>query len=102
MLIGSGDTTYTWNDDWAEIPNPGEAKGGWSHHGVVVTEAGHIIASHAARPDLLEFDQDGRLLGAVSTSTDRMPRPYSGKRGRLRVPMDSRYWPQAPQGERRL
>ena len=67
MLIGSGDTTYTWNDDWAEIPNPGEAKGGWSHHGVVVTEAGHIIASHPATPDLLEFDQDGKLLGTVPT-----------------------------------
>ena len=68
MRVGSGGNTYGWNDDWAEIPNPEGATGGWSHHGVVATDAGHIIASHPATPDLLEFDQDGKLLGTVPTS----------------------------------
>ena len=62
MLVGSGNNAYEWNDAWAKIPNQESAAAGWSHHGVVVTEAGHVITLHQGDLTMLAFDKDGGLL----------------------------------------
>ncbi len=67
MRIGNGKHTYEWIENWAEIPGTDSARNGWAHHGAVVTEAGHVIASHPGEPKLLEFDPAGQLLRAWDT-----------------------------------
>ena len=61
MRIGTGEHTYHWNDDWATLPNPESAKAGWSHHGIVVTEAGKIITLHQGDLKMMEMDPDGTV-----------------------------------------
>ena len=61
MRIGSGDNTYEWTGNWAKIPNTESARTGWAHHGVVVTDAGNIIAYHQGDPTVLVFDSEGNL-----------------------------------------
>ena len=61
MRIGSGETMYDWIDNWAKIPDTESARTGWAHHGIVVSEAGTIVAFHQADPTVLIFDQNGSL-----------------------------------------
>ena len=61
MRIGDGEFTYEWNETWATMPNPDSATAGWSHHGVVVTEAGKIITLHQGDLTMLEFDPNGTV-----------------------------------------
>ena len=61
MRIGTGEHTYHWNDSWATLPNPESAKAGWSHHGIVVTEAGKIITLHQGDLKMMEMDPDGTV-----------------------------------------
>ena len=61
MQIGSGETTYQWNDNWAKTPATESASAGWAHHGVAITEADDIVSYHQQDSTLLLFDRDGNL-----------------------------------------
>ena len=61
MRIGTGDHTYDWSETWATMPNPERAGAGWSHHGIVVTEAGKIITLHQGTLEMMEFDPSGTV-----------------------------------------
>ena len=67
MRVGDGEHTYEWIDDWAKIPDTESARDGWAHHGVAVTAAGNIIASHPGTSELLEFNPNGDLLRSSPT-----------------------------------
>ena len=62
MRIGSGEQTYEWIENWAEVPETESARAGWAHHGVAVTGAGHVIMYHPAGSVMLMFDSRGSLL----------------------------------------
>ncbi len=64
MKIGSGANTYDWVEKGAKIPNTENARTGWAHHGIVVSETGSIIAFHQADPTVLIFDEDGTMTGS--------------------------------------
>ena len=68
MRIGEGANTYEWNDGWAKGPETDSSRAGWAHHGVVVTEAGDVIAYHQGDPTVLVFDGDGNLKRTWDTS----------------------------------
>ena len=61
MRIGTGKHTYDGSETWATMPNPESAKAGWSHHGVVVTEAGKIITLHQGDLKMMEFGPSGTV-----------------------------------------
>lgn len=61
MRVGSGEHTYEWVDHWANIPDTESSRTGWAHHGIVVTEAGIVVAFHQGDPVMLLFDNDGAL-----------------------------------------
>ena len=67
MRVGTGEHTYEWIDDWAKIPDSESLRDGWAHHGVAVTGAGNVIASHPGVSHLLEFSPDGDLLRSSPT-----------------------------------
>ena len=67
MRVGDGEHTYEWIDDWAKIPDTESARDGWAHHGVAVTAAGNVIASHPGTSELLEFNPNGDLLRSSPT-----------------------------------
>lgn len=54
--------SYIWHEPWAAVPDPAAAREGWSHPGVAVTPAGEIVTIHPARPEVLFFSPEGRLL----------------------------------------
>ena len=56
-LVGEGEHVYEWVEDWAGVPDSENAKTGWAHPGVVVTDAGYIITFHQGQPQVLVFDQ---------------------------------------------
>ena len=60
MRIGKGDNSYQWIDNWAKSPK----SDGWAHHGVAITEAGHIIACHQEKATIQTFDSNGNLLSS--------------------------------------
>ena len=64
MRIGTGEHSYEWIEEWAEIPDSESARSGFSHTGVIVTGAQHVVTFHPRDRALLEFDRDGRLLGS--------------------------------------
>ena len=61
MLIGSGEFTYEWVDDWARIPDTESSRSGWAHPGVVVSETALVATFHQADPTVLLFEPDGSL-----------------------------------------
>lgn len=61
MLVGNGEHTYEWIDNWAKVPDTPSAREGWAHHGIVVSEAGDIITYHPGESKVLVFDKDGNL-----------------------------------------
>jgi len=61
MRVGSGDSTYEWVEHWAKIPDTESARSGWAHHGVAISESGHVIALHQEDATVLVFDGDGNL-----------------------------------------
>ena len=67
MRVGSGENIYEWIDNWARIPDTESARTGWAHHGVVVTEAGDVIAFHQSDRTVLVFDKDGNLKRSWDT-----------------------------------
>ena len=67
MRIGSGENSYEWVDNWAKIPDVEGARTGWAHHGIVVTEAGDVIAHHPGDPTVLVFDEGGNIKGSWDT-----------------------------------
>ncbi|HUX88540.1 MAG TPA: 6-bladed beta-propeller [Chloroflexota bacterium] len=67
MQVGKGEFSYEWIDNWAEIPDPENARRGWAHHGVVVTETGDVIVCHPAYATLLVLEPNGRLKRTIAT-----------------------------------
>ena len=41
-LVGEGEHIYEWVEDWAGVPDSENARTGWAHPGMVVTDAGYI------------------------------------------------------------
>ena len=50
MHIGTGKSTYEWNENWAKVPDSESATIGWAHHGIVVTQAQDVITFHSGEP----------------------------------------------------
>lgn len=63
-MIGSGQHTYEWVENWARIPDSESARTGWAHPGIVASETGLMATFHQADPTVLLFDADGTLHGA--------------------------------------
>ena len=61
MRTGSGENSYEWIDSWAKIPDSENARTGWAHHDMVVTEAGDLIAFHQSDDTMFVFDEEGNL-----------------------------------------
>jgi len=61
-LVGEGEHIYEWVEDWAGVPDSDNARTGWAHPGMVVTDAGYIITFHQGQPQVLVFDQPGNLI----------------------------------------
>jgi hypothetical protein len=63
MLVSAGDNgpRYEWLEDWAEVPQPEQAKVGWAHHDLAITRSGEVVGFHPERPEVVMFDHDGRL-----------------------------------------
>lgn len=70
MLVGDGEHTYEWLEKWAKIPDTPSAATGWAHHGIVVSEAGKVIAFHQGDPTVLVFDEEGNLERAWNGTVD--------------------------------
>jgi hypothetical protein len=62
MRVGTGEFTYEWIEDFAEIPDPEAAASGWSHNGITVTPKNTLITSHPALPLAVELSLEGALL----------------------------------------
>lgn len=67
IAIGSGQQTYQWIENWAQIPDSDGARSGWAHPGMAVTDADEIITCHPGEPTLMVFDRDGHLLRTIPT-----------------------------------
>ena len=65
--IGTGQQTYTWINDWAQLPDSPSARHGWAHPGMATSATNQIITCHPGEPTILVFDQDGRLLSSIAT-----------------------------------
>lgn len=61
MRIGSGDNTYRWNEDWADLPDTESSRNGWAHHGVAVTESGDVVTFHPGESTILVLDSAGNV-----------------------------------------
>ena len=61
MLIGSDENSYEWTENYPRVPDSQSAREGWSHHGIVVTEAGDIISGHQDDPIIQVFDRNGEF-----------------------------------------
>ena len=64
MRVGSGEFTFEWIEDFAEIPDPESAARGWSHHGITITPRDTLVTFHPADPVVLELSLDGALLNS--------------------------------------
>ncbi len=62
MQVGSGDLTFEWIEDFAEIPFPDEASRGWAHHGMAFAANGNLLTFHPARSTVLELTTEGKLV----------------------------------------
>lgn len=70
LQIGFGDQRYQWLENWAQIPNTESGRNDGRTHGIVVSEAGHVIVFNQATPAVLFYDQAGNLIRAWG---DRFP-----------------------------
>ena len=59
MRVGSDQNTYDWIEDWAGTDDTESARIGWSHHGIVVSETGDVLAGHQDEPIIQVFGKDG-------------------------------------------
>jgi len=64
MQIGSGANTYDWVDNWARVPDTDKARSSWSHHGIVVTQAGDIMTFDQGNCAVVTFGKDGTYKGS--------------------------------------
>ncbi len=62
MRTGTGENTYEWIGNWANVPDSESARRGWAHPGMVVTDSGEVITCHSGDHTVLFFDGDGRLV----------------------------------------
>ena len=62
MRIAVGDLTYSWTDNWAQVPDSESSRLGWAHHGVVVARNGEVITFHPGDPTVLAFNPFGALV----------------------------------------
>ncbi len=70
VIVGEGEHTFEWVDNWATIPDTPEARVDGRTHGVIVTRAGQVVVFHLSNPAVLIFDQVGKL---VASWGDRFP-----------------------------
>ena len=62
VLTGSGEHTYRWIENWAQLPSPEVAATGWAHPGMACTSDGLIVTCHPGLPLLLFFNPTGALV----------------------------------------
>ena len=60
--VGSGELTFDWIEDFAEIPDPESAARGWAHHGIAITPRDTLVTFHPADPVVIELSLEGALL----------------------------------------
>ena len=60
--VGEDGEVYEWQEGWADMPAPREARTGWAHHGLAVTRSGEIVGFHPERSEVVIFDKQGRAL----------------------------------------
>ncbi|HEY3289015.1 MAG TPA: hypothetical protein VGK87_02700 [Anaerolineae bacterium] len=56
--------TYDWVEGWAQIPDTASGRENGRTHGVVVTDAGHVMVFNQANPGVLTFDAQGKLISS--------------------------------------
>ena len=64
MRVGSGDFTFEWVEDFAEIPSATSAARGWAHHGITITPRDTLVTFHPAESLVLELTTAGALLNS--------------------------------------
>ena len=62
MRVGSGEFTFEWIEDFAEVPNPKSAAKGWAHHGITITPRNTLVTFHPAESQVLEVTTEGALV----------------------------------------
>jgi hypothetical protein len=61
IIIGSGDFTFKWIDNWARIPETASGRENGRTHGVVVVSSGEVLVFNQADPGVLVYSPDGTL-----------------------------------------
>jgi len=64
MRVGQGEFTYEWIEHWARIPTTESGKANGRTHGVVALDGGDVMVFNQARPGVLRFTADGKLINA--------------------------------------
>ena len=64
MHVGSGELTFEWIEEFAEIPNRESAARGWAHHGITSTPRDTLVTFHPGESLVLELTTDGSLLNS--------------------------------------
>ena len=59
VKIKLGNNLYRWQEPWLTLSG---SERGWAHHGLAVLQNGHIVSGHAARPVLVEVDNNGNVI----------------------------------------
>jgi hypothetical protein len=70
IIVGQGEHSFEWVDDWAVVPDTAGARENGRTHGVAVTRDGRVIVFHVSNPAVLIFDQTGKLIDSWG---DRFP-----------------------------
>ena len=60
MHVGSGELTFEWIEEFAEIPNRESAARGWAHHGITSTPRDTLVTFHPGEPLVLELTTSDR------------------------------------------
>jgi hypothetical protein len=68
IIIGAGEFTYEWVDQWPRVPNTETGSASGRTHGVVVLECGDVMVFNQAQPAVLRYTSDGRLINARATA----------------------------------
>lgn len=56
------DDHMTQKYDWTELPHEHGDTAGWAHHGVAVTQSGHVVTFGASGDEVLVYDDGGVLV----------------------------------------
>lgn len=64
MIVGHGEFTFEWIENWARIPDTESGHTNGRTHGVVALPNGDVMVFNQAQPGVLRFDADGKLKNA--------------------------------------